>query len=64
MPPKIKSSLFLLVFILAALFCYQMEQQDENEENAKNSDMVSIEMTKMDTSDDIDTPKDIHSEKD
>lgn len=41
-----------------------MEQQDENEENAKNSDMVSIEMTKMDTSDDIDTPKDIHSEKD
>mgnify|MGYP003649819516 FL=1 len=58
MPPKIKSSLFLLGFIVAALFCYQIEESEEHENEIKNSSIVSIEMTKLDNGEDLTTTQD------
>tara|TARA_R110000796_G_scaffold252571_1_gene387974 strand:+ start:18436 stop:18630 length:195 start_codon:yes stop_codon:yes gene_type:complete len=59
MPPKIKSSIFLLGFVISALFCYQIEESEENESTIKNSNIVSIEMTQLDSGEDLTTTQDV-----
>jgi cbb3-type cytochrome oxidase subunit 3 len=54
MAPKLKSLLFLLVFILCSVLYYALEKQEKNNSIADSEHIVTLELSDMDDSENLD----------